>query len=152
MARIFPTTDTPGALEAGADDYIDRALAGPYAPDRNLYREGCRALNRRARERYGKAFAKLAPRQCDAVLREFEQGRVADFPRAAQFFTTLWRHTMEGIFGEPAYGGNRDMIGWRLVGFPGQRAGYEDLPRDQPIELEPHTLPSGAFDPNEQLK
>ena len=150
-ARIFPTTDTPGALEAGADYYIDEALAGPYARDKRLYQKGCAALDRRARDRYGRAFDKLTPRQCDALLREFERGKVANFPQASQFFMALWRHTMEGVFGEPAYGGNRDMVGWQLVGFPGQRAGYAKTPRGQPIDLPPETLASGAFDPSEQL-
>ena len=152
VARIFPATDTPGALEAGADQYIFRSLSGAYASDLKLYRQGCAALNKRARHLYGRAFIRLSPRRCDALLREFERGKVIDFPQATPFFMTLWRHTMEGVFGEPSYGGNRDMVGWRLVGFPGQRAGYVESPRGQPIELKPESLPSGAFDPSEQLK
>lgn len=152
VARIFPTTDTPGALEAGADDYIDISLAGAYAGDLPIYRKGCSALNRCAHVRYGKAFAKLSERQIDTLLGGFERGKVAEFPQATKFFMTLWRHTMEGVFGEPSYGGNRDMVGWRLVGFPGQRAGYENVLWDQPVGLDPESLPSGAFDPSEQLR
>lgn len=148
-ARIFPTTDTPGATEAGAVDYIDRALAEAYPRDRGLYRDGLRALNRHARRRFGGPFIALTSRRQDAVLRDFERGGVSDFPAAALFFRTLWRHAMEGVFGEPGYGGNRDLVGWRLVGFPGQRFGYPGTPIDKP--LEPVSLPGGAFDAAEAL-
>jgi gluconate 2-dehydrogenase gamma chain len=148
-ARIFPTTATPGATEAGAVDYIDQALAEAYAADRVLYRNGLRALNRHARRRFGERFTALNSRRQDAVLRDFERGQIRDFHPAALFFRTLWRHTLEGVFGEPSYGGNRDLVGWRLVGFPGQRFGYDAARVDQPFE--PVSLPGGAFDAAEAL-
>jgi gluconate 2-dehydrogenase gamma chain len=44
---------------------------------------------------------------------------------------------MEGFFCEPYYGGNRDMIGWKLVGFPGQQYGYKDAYINKVIDLSP---------------
>ena len=142
--RILPRTDSPGALDAGCDIYILRALAGPYAQHRSLYRVGLAALDHRAQERFGDSFENLAVRRRDAVLRDCERGRIPEFPAASGFFSTLWRHTMEGFFGEPEYGGNRDLAGWRLVKFPGHRFGYPDS--GQTEFGEPQAWPGGIPD------
>lgn len=136
-ARIFPTTSTPGATEAGAVTYIERALSEAYPGLVPLYRQGCRALDRHAKRRFGERFARLRAEQQDAVLSDFEASRAPDFPRASLFFETLRRHTMEGVLGEPAYGGNRGLVGWRLVGFPGHQFGYEDAYINKPVDIEP---------------
>jgi len=112
-ARIFPTTSTPGATEAGAASYIRRLLAEAYPGLLPLYRSGCRALDRHAKRRFGKGFLGIAAAGQDEVLSDFEAGRVPGFSRASQFFETLLEHTMEGVLGEPAYGGNRGLVGWR---------------------------------------
>src|SRR4051812_1910575 len=119
--RIFPPTDTPGAVEIGAVDYAMRALAGDYAECLPVYHEGLAAIERRARGRFGKNFGELGNGEKDAVLGDFESGRVAEFSGAADFFETVPCHVLEGVFGEPHYGGNRDLAGWRIVNFPGQQ-------------------------------
>ncbi len=63
---------------------------------------------------------------------DFEAGVVAGFKQAAEFFETVRYHVLEGVFCEPQYGGNRDMIGWRLVDFPGQQFGYADAYVNKP--------------------
>ena len=68
---------------------------------------------------------------------DFEAGRVPDYRRASAFFETLRRHTMEGVLGEPAYGGNQGLVGWRLVGFPGHQFGYKDAYINRPVDIEP---------------
>ena len=93
-----------------------------------------------AKRRSGKGFSKLAASDQDAVLGEFDRGNVPGFPRAKLFFDTLRSHTMEGVFGEPAYGGNQGMVGWKLVGFPGHQFGYPDPYIDKTINLEPVAL------------
>jgi hypothetical protein len=135
--RIFPKTDTPGAVEIGAVDYIRAALAGDYAPLRPLYRAGLRALNRHARAKLAVAFLKLSGEQQDSILKDFEAGAVPGFRAAAEFFETARAHVLEGVFCEPHYGGNTDMMGWRLVGFPGQQFGYPDPYINRPVDLEP---------------
>jgi gluconate 2-dehydrogenase gamma chain len=135
--RIFPATDTPGAVEAGAVDYIQRALSGDYAPLLPLYRRGLRALERHARKKLGGKFAILSDEQKDDLLADFEAGRDAGFKKAAEFFETVRYHVLEGVFGEPEYGGNRGLIGWRLVGFPGQQFGYPDAYIDKRVDLSP---------------
>lgn len=140
--RIFPTTDTPGAVEIGALNYIDIALAGDYAALAPLYREGLRFIDRYARDKFRALFADLPDEQRDAVLVEFEAGAVAGFKKAAEFFETVRYHVLEGIFCEPQYGGNKDMIGWRLVDFPGQQFGYADAYVNQRVDLQPVSVDS----------
>ena len=136
-ARIFPTTDTPGAREAGAIWYIDRALADAYRDLLPRYRRGLRALNRYARTQYGQPFPALSESQQDRVLTDLEAGRVAGIPNGGEFFDIVRCHVLEGVFGEPSYGGNRGMVGWRLVGFPGQQFGYADAYINRVVDLPP---------------
>lgn len=135
--RIFPKTDTPGAVEIGAVGYIETALAGDYAPLAPLYRQGLRAVNRHARSKFTKIFLELADSQKDAVLRDCEAGALDSFKQAAEFFETLRYHVLEGVFCEPQYGGNKEMTGWRLVDFPGQQFGYADPYINRRVDLEP---------------
>jgi gluconate 2-dehydrogenase gamma chain len=135
--RIFPATETPGAVEIGAVNYIDIALDGDYAAVRPLYRQGLRAINRQARAKFGKQFLALNESQQDALLNDFEAGSVDEFKPAAEFFETVRYHVLEGVFCEPQYGGNKNMTGWRLVDFPGQQFGYPDPYIDKRVDLEP---------------
>ena len=140
--RIFPTTDTPGAVEIGALRYIDIALAGDYAALVPLYRQGLRSINRSARSRFGSRFANLVDDEKDAVLVDCEAGRMPSSKNAAEFFETVRYHVLEGVFCEPQYGGNKDMAGWRLVDFPGQQFGYADAYINRRVDLEPVSVDS----------
>lgn len=140
--RIFPRTETPGAVEIGAVQYIEAALAGDYAALAPLYRQGLRAIERCSKAKFRRAFCLLSEAQKDQVLVDFETGAVPRFKPAAEFFATVRGHVLEGIFCEPQYGGNRDMIGWRLVNFPGQQFGYADAYIDKLVELDPVAVDS----------
>ncbi len=135
--RIFPKTDTPGASECGAVDYVTIALGGDYAHYLSLYRNGLRAVDRHSRRRFRATFSALEAARRDLVLADFEAGNIPDFRKAAEFFETVRYHVMEGVFGEPQYGGNKDMIGWSLVGFPGQQLGYPDPYVNKQVDLSP---------------
>ncbi|MDH3442570.1 MAG: gluconate 2-dehydrogenase subunit 3 family protein [Deltaproteobacteria bacterium] len=147
-ARIFPATNTPGAVEAGAVEYIVIALGEAYAPQLPFYRSGLRAINRHARQKCSGGFASLNDYQKDDILADFESGNVPQWKKAAAFFKTLRDHVLEGVFCEPQYGGNKNMMGWRLVGFPGQQFGYTDAYIDKPVDLEPMAAGSMAEDEN----
>jgi gluconate 2-dehydrogenase gamma chain len=140
--RIFPKTDTPGAVEIGAVNYIDIALAGDYAALAPLYRQGLRAVQRYSRTKFGKRFFELADDDMDAVLRDFEAGNADTFKPAAEFFETVRYHVLEGVFCEPQYGGNKNMAGWRLVNFPGQQFGYPDPYINKRVDVEPVAVDS----------
>ena len=135
--RIFPTTDTPGAIEAGAVIYIDRALAGAYRPLLARYRRGLRELDRHARAELGHGFSELSEAAQETMLIALESGQIDAVRDGAEFFRTVRSHVLEGVFGEPQYGGNRDLIGWKLVGFPGQRHGYPDAFINRVVDLPP---------------
>ena len=139
-SRIFPTTSTPGATEAGVLNYVERLLTEAYPQLVGFYRDGCRAINRHARQRTGLGFLRISESEKDAVLHDFEDGKVPHFKRASEFFETLRSHTMEGVLGEPAYGGNRELVGWKLVGFPGHQFGYPDAYINRRVDIEPAAL------------
>jgi gluconate 2-dehydrogenase gamma chain len=114
VSRIIPSVDgRPGAHEAGAAYFIDRALGTFNASQKLLYADGIADLNRRAAARApGTAsFAALPPAAQDEVLREVEQ---TPFFQAARFDAIV------GTFALPSYGGNREYAGWHMLGFEHQ--------------------------------
>jgi gluconate 2-dehydrogenase gamma chain len=143
--RIVPGNERdPGAREAGAVVYIDRALAGAYDHLQPLYQSGVRELDQLSRELHGASFKDLSGDLQDAVLTEIDvvvealptehgaesdgDGAVRDArrERLSYFFAVVREHVLQGMFCDPVYGGNRDTAGWRLVGFPGAHWGYAE--------------------------
>jgi len=123
--RLMPgAPDTPGARDAGVLNYIDLALAGAYADLQDFYRRGLAQLDAYCRKTYHGPFVRLDAARQDDVITALEQGKATGFtwPTAQAFFDTIRTHTMEGMFADPIYGGNKDFAGWRLVGFPGAQA------------------------------
>jgi len=123
VARLIPTDASgPGATEARAAHYIDRALGGALASSRQAYTSGLAALDRYARSSRGKAFTELPATDQDSVLIDVETGAATGFTgSSAQFFSLVLNHTHQGTFGDPYYGGNANFIGWDLIGYPGIR-------------------------------
>jgi gluconate 2-dehydrogenase gamma chain len=111
----------PGATNANVLNYIDLALSGAYADHQDFYRRGVAQLNAHCLKTYGKAFHGLTSTQQDETISALEHGKALEFawPSAQSFFETVRTHTMEGMFADPIYGGNKDFLGWQLVGFPG---------------------------------
>jgi len=125
--RLMPgAPGKPGARDANVSNYIDLALAGAYAEQQDFYRRGLAQLDAYCRKAHNQPFVKLSAAQQDDVIGALEQGNASEFtfPTAQAFFNTLRTHTMEGLFADPVYGGNRDFAGWKLVGFPGTQLYY----------------------------
>jgi gluconate 2-dehydrogenase gamma chain len=122
-ARIIPSDKNgPGAREARAAHYIDRALGGALKDSREAYRAGFAAFDAYCRSSRGAPFIELSERDQDSVLIDVETGAATGFPgSSAQFFTMVRSHTIQGTFGDPYYGGNANFVGWDLIGFPGLR-------------------------------
>ncbi len=134
-ARILPSDDSgPGATEAGVVIYIDRQLGGPYGNDSRRYtkgpwktdgweghgyqgKENPREIYAAGIESLGADFASLSEEQQDERLVSIED---------SIFFGMLRRHTIEGMFCDPLHGGNADLIGWQMLGFPGPVFSYKD--------------------------
>ena len=113
-SRILPSVDgKPGAREAGVVYFIDRALATFNAGQKKAYVDGLADLNRRAaRTRNGATgFAALTPAEQDALVREIE---------TTPFFRTVRFDTIAGTFALPSWGGNRDYVGWQMLGLTHQ--------------------------------
>lgn len=153
IARLIPKDELgPGALETGVAVFIDRQLAGPYgkgdhfylqgpfphgdanqgwqmASPAEVYRAAILEVNRYALDAKGAAFAMLKPEEQEALLTALEKG-VAPLKGgvdAKAFFALLLQNTIEGFFADPLYGGNKDMAGWKMIGFPGARYDYRDF-------------------------
>jgi gluconate 2-dehydrogenase gamma chain len=101
-----------------------------------LYRTAIKAVDEHCRQAFGgKTFSALSTDQQDSVLTELEAGKVKtgdvgphgleiEGVKDDSFFAVLLQNTLEGFFSDPLYGGNQDMIGWKLIGFPGARYDY----------------------------
>ncbi len=139
VARLIPTdANGPGATEARAAHYIDRALGGALALSRPAYTSGLAALDRYARSSRGAAFTQLSATDQNSVLIDVETGAATGFTgSSAAFFALLLNHTHQGTFGDPYYGGNANFVGWDLISYPGVRTMVTAADQQQ---LEKHAL------------
>ncbi|HEY8613063.1 MAG TPA: gluconate 2-dehydrogenase subunit 3 family protein [Roseomonas sp.] len=153
--RLIPQDELgPGGKEAGCAVFIDRQLAGPYGRAEGVYmqgpfppnplptqgfqspltpaqayRKGLTGLAAHvARNFGGRSVPQLSGEELDGVLSSLEK-REVNTPEfnGSEIFDLVFSNTMEGFFGDPIYGGNRDMVGWKLIGFPGTRYDYRDV-------------------------
>jgi gluconate 2-dehydrogenase gamma chain len=160
-SRIFPSDESgPGAREAGVVVYIDGQLAGAWgrdrrrythppfdeaapqefgyqgaAPPRQIYRDGLKKLA---------GLDRLSPAEQDGKLHEIEN---------TVFFNLLRQNTIEGMFCDPRHGGNTDMIGWQLIGFPGPRmSNYAEIEMYHGVEFRPKPVSLTQLVPNANPK
>lgn len=166
--RIFPKDDLgPGAKELGVAYFIDHQLAsqwgnngkeymiGPFIKGEptqgnypsikrhDLFTHGLKALQDTSQSKYQKAFQELTPEQQDELLGLFEKGEQVTVTggTAQQFFNLLKNFTIEGVYSDPLYGGNKDMQGWKMRNYPGNQMSYtEIMAKDQFVKIEPASL------------
>ena len=123
--RIIPTDDDRGAIEAGCVNFIDKALAHEDSALRSQYQAGLLGIDAVAKQRFDKRFVELEAPQQDGILVVLEDGKAEGWPagdvRSEEFFETVRLHTVYGFLADPRYGGNRDYVGWKLMGYPGPR-------------------------------
>lgn len=105
---------------------------------------GLEHIDGQARKRHGRPFAEIEDEQMDAVLADLEAGKLDWEGKGSsnRLFEFLLMSVREGYFSDPLYGGNRGMVGWKLVGFPGARYDYRQYidRRGQDLGLEPISL------------
>jgi gluconate 2-dehydrogenase gamma chain len=123
VARLIPTDALgPGATEAHAVTYIDRALGDALKTSKATYSSGLAALDRYARTSRAAPFTQLSAVDQDSVLIDVETGAATGFAgSSAVFFAMVLNHTHQGTFGDPYYGGNANFVGWDLIQYPGVR-------------------------------
>lgn len=166
--RLIPADELSiGGKEAGCAIFIDRQLHGFYGTferlymegpftegtaeqgdqsplvPRERYRKGLAALNKYTQATHQKAFRELNAEQQDDILHNLESGKIAlDGYDSAAFFAQILINTMEGFFADPIYGGNKNMVSWKMIGFPGARYDYRDLieRHNQDLKLQPVSI------------
>lgn len=120
--RIIPPDQDPGASWAGVVNYIDRQLCGPYEQLQSRYRLGLAGLDQSSRSLHGKLFADLDANQQIDLLRLLEQrkapGEIWKQISPSEFFGLVVDHTMQGFYGDPRHGGNRDGASWKMLNLP----------------------------------
>jgi len=122
LDRMFPADGHSGsATDLGALHYLDLALTGAYRHHQETYRLGLAALDGAARGRHGAGFADCTAEQQDGLLADLHQRALPGFdvPEQRVFFDLMLAHCQEGVFADPAHGGNRDAAGWRFLNHPG---------------------------------
>jgi gluconate 2-dehydrogenase gamma chain len=124
VAQIIPTDQTPGAREMGVARFIDHGLAGFLAPLAAAFRVGLADFETqyRLRNSHSQEFATLPPAPQIEWLQQVDH---------TPFFESLQQLTVLGALAMPEYGGNRDGLGWQLIGFEDKHAftppfGYYD--------------------------
>ena len=109
--QIIPADTEPGASQASVVNFIDLQLTKHYRKHRDAYRKGIAGVEAASRSRFGKSFTELATEQRTEVLTEIEE-------KAGEFFALIRAHTMQGYYGDPRHGGNRDEVSWKMLGLP----------------------------------
>ncbi len=120
--QIIPPDQDPGAAWAGVVNYIDRQLCGHFRDLQETYREGIAAIHKSSRILFTGDFASLPETKQIDLLTRMEQGKAPAEAwkkiSSAEFFAMLVDHTMQGFYGDPRHGGNRDRASWKMVGLP----------------------------------
>lgn len=168
VARLIPADElSVSGKDAGCAVFIDRQLAGEYGTfsrlymqgpfekgtpmqgdqsplvPRDRYRLGLAGLDAYCQKQFQKGFAALAPEEQDKVLVGLEKGEITlDGIDTKLFFQQVLGNTMEGFFADPVYGGNRDMVSWKMIGFPGARYDYREYIglHNQKLDLVPLSI------------
>ena len=117
--QIIPKDVSQGATDAGVIFYIDRQLAGVFYYDQETYRTGIKNLQTYCKGKYSKSFELLAPDDQIKVMKIMESNQMneAEWPKGkpADFFNLVLSHTMQGFYGSPIHGGNKDYMSFQML-------------------------------------
>ena len=106
--QIIPADDFPSASQAGVLTYIDLQLNGPYRRHKKAYLEGLKQANAMSASRFGVDLARASAQQQFEIVSALEREN-------RPFFDLVRAHTMQGYYGSPRHGGNRDAVSWRML-------------------------------------
>lgn len=161
VERIYPEDDNgPGAIGLGVPYFIDKQLAGPYGSNKfdymkgpvqevnvassyqtlmsrgEVFIEGVRKLNAESLNKHDAKFYDVEGEQQDELLTAMEAGEIElRGVKGSTFFNLLRQMTIEGAYADPLYGGNKNMMGWKMKEHPGIRAGYSDLIEEEGFQI-----------------
>src|SRR5438105_931591 len=130
--RLIPSDELgPGAVASGAQIYIDRVLAGPNANEKDTFIQGLEAVDANAKRVHGAPLAELSAEKRDQVLNEMVD---------SLFFNRVRRLTLEGMFSDPYYGGNKNFAGWDLIRYPGPRPAVAAEDQALNVNVKPYRI------------
>ncbi len=112
--QIIPPDKDPGAQWASVVNFIDIQLCGPYQNFQSTYRQGLAQLEDISAKHFGNDFSSLPADSQLALLKSVEQGIATQ----QSFFHLILEHTMQGFYGDPRHGGNRDRVSWKMLQLP----------------------------------
>jgi gluconate 2-dehydrogenase gamma chain len=169
--RLIPADELSiGGREAGCAVFVDRQLSGdfgrattqyrsgpvtPGTPQQGpqfsqtpaeRYRAGLNALAQHCQSAQGKPFHALDAAQQDTLLQQIEAGQLKfDNVDGVAFFNMMLQNVREGFFADPVYGGNKEMAGWKMLGFPGAQYDFRDVigRRGEDLKVIPISLIGG---------
>jgi gluconate 2-dehydrogenase gamma chain len=118
--QIIPADQDPGARDAGVVNFLDKQLVGPYQRFQAQYHAGLAAVEQTSREMYGQVFSRLAWDQQTRLLLALEAGSPKGSAWTSisshDFFDLIREHCMQGFYGSPRHGGNRNYVSYRMLG------------------------------------
>lgn len=166
VERIFPKDDNgPGAKDLGAAYYIDHQLAGDWGFNareymqppfyngekgqgyqgrlkrREIFDIGLREIQNHSQSVFKKDFTELKGTEKDQILKDFEENKVnLTTISPSGFFQMLRSATLEGVYSDPLYGGNKNMEGWKMRHYPGAQMAYADIIDKKYKKINPQSL------------
>ncbi len=118
--QIIPADQDPGATYAGCTNFIDKQLVGPYRRFQSAYRTGIAGVQETSAAMFGGPFEALAWDKQTEVLKALEAAKAPGTTwqnhSSAAFFEMIRDHVMQGFYGSPRHGGNRDYVSYRVIG------------------------------------
>jgi len=137
--RLIPKDELgPSASESGVPEYINRSLGDYLAGEKPAFIEGLQSTDAFAHRSQDRAFIDLSADKQDALLTLMESGTAEGFPNARAFFNRARRLTLEGMFGDPYYGGNKNFAGWDLIKYPGPRLATTADDQKMGVDIKPY--------------
>jgi gluconate 2-dehydrogenase gamma chain len=145
LERLIPSDENgPGATEAKVWRYIDLSLAGELSGLLPTYVANLEDLDASAIKTARSPFAQLSASKQDEVLKSIEAGTGPGGKAGAAFFQLLRQHALQGMFGDPAHGGNANFVGWDLIGFPGPKLAVS--PQEQQVGTQVVKVHKSTYD------
>jgi gluconate 2-dehydrogenase gamma chain len=119
VEQIIPTDEWPGGRDAGVTNFIDKQLVGPYTRHQETYRKGLLAIQETCKARFQKRFEELAWEEQTQFLKNMEagkmEGKVWEKGFDREFFGLIRNHTMQGFYGSPRHGGNKNNVSYKML-------------------------------------
>lgn len=143
--QIIPADKDPGATDANVINFIDKQLTGPYTRFQEMYRNGIPAIESSAKKLHQKAFYELEPMVQTTLMEQMQKGELPKEiwgdTNQQSFFRLALDHTMQGFYGSPRHGGNKNYVSYKMMrlDYPqvlGQNR-YANKCAQQPLQVSP---------------